>query len=129
MAREELLVRTFVELADSLVDDFDVVELLTRLADRCVELFDVAAAGLTLVAPDGDLRVMASSSEALRVLREEWANADRLTAIVCSVRNTYAVRRERSSVRRSHSTRPGVSQTASPMGRSSCRRRSQPDRA
>src|ERR1700676_3000996 len=68
MSREALLARTFVELADTLVDDFDVVELLTRLADRCVELFDVAAAGLTLVAPDGDLRVMASSSEALRVL-------------------------------------------------------------
>jgi GAF domain-containing protein len=68
MPREALLARTFVEVADSLVDDFDVVELLTRLADRCVELFDVGAAGLMLVAPDGDLRVMASSSEAMRVL-------------------------------------------------------------
>jgi len=68
MPREALLARTFVELADTLVDDFDVVELLTRLADRCVELLDVAAAGLMLVAPDGDLRVMASSSEAMRVL-------------------------------------------------------------
>jgi GAF domain-containing protein len=68
MPREALLTRTFVELADTLVDDFDVVELLTRLADRCVELFDVAAAGLMLAAPDGDLRVMASSSEAMRVL-------------------------------------------------------------
>jgi len=68
MPREALLARTFVELADTLVDDFDVVELLTRLADRCVELLDVAAAGLMLAAPDGDLRVMASSSEAMRVL-------------------------------------------------------------
>jgi GAF domain-containing protein len=68
MPREALLARTFVELADTLVDDFDVVELLTRLADRCVELFDITAAGLMLVAPDGDLRVMASSSEAMRVL-------------------------------------------------------------
>ena len=68
MAREALLVRTFVELADTLVDDFDVVELLTRLADRCVDVLDVTAAGLMLVSPDGDLRVMASSSEAMRVL-------------------------------------------------------------
>jgi GAF domain-containing protein len=68
MPREALLARTFVELADSLVDEFDVVELLTRLAERCAELFDVAAAGLMIVAPDGDLRVMASSSETMRVL-------------------------------------------------------------
>ena len=68
MPKQALFVRTLVELADTLVADFDVVELLTRLADRCVEVLDVAAAGLMLVAPDGDLRVMASSSEAMRVL-------------------------------------------------------------
>jgi GAF domain-containing protein len=61
-------VTTLVELADTLVADFDVVELLSLLADRCVEVLDVGAAGLMLVAPDGDLRVMASSSEAMRVL-------------------------------------------------------------
>jgi len=68
MPREALLARTMVELADTLVDDFDVVELLTLLADRCVEVLDVSAAGLMLAAPEGDLRVMASSSEAMRVL-------------------------------------------------------------
>ena len=67
-SREASLARTFVELADTLVADFDVVELLTMLADRCVEVLDVGAAGLMLVGPDGDLRVMASSSEAMRVL-------------------------------------------------------------
>jgi len=66
--REALLARTLVELADTLVADFDVVELLTRLTDRCVEVLDVAAAGLMLAGPDGELRVMASSSEAMRVL-------------------------------------------------------------
>ena len=68
MPRETRLARTLVELADTLVDDFDVVDLLTRLADRCVEVLDVGAAGLMLSAPDGELRVMASSSEAMRVL-------------------------------------------------------------
>jgi transcriptional regulator with GAF, ATPase, and Fis domain len=68
MSREALLARTFVELADTLVDHFDVVELLTRLADSCVNVLDIAAAGLMLVAADGDLRVMASSSEAMRLL-------------------------------------------------------------
>jgi GAF domain-containing protein len=45
-----------------------VVELLTLLADRCVEVLDVDAAGLMLATPDGALRVMASSSEAMLVL-------------------------------------------------------------
>jgi GAF domain-containing protein len=58
-----------VELADTLVEDFDVVELLTRLADRCVEVLDVAAAGLMLAGPGGgNLRVVASSSDAMRML-------------------------------------------------------------
>lgn len=66
--REARLARALVELADTLVADFDVVELLTRLTDRCVDVLDVSAAGIMLAAPDGDLRVMASSSEAMRVL-------------------------------------------------------------
>jgi GAF domain-containing protein len=68
MTREEMLARTLVELADNLVDDFDIVELLTTLSDRCVEVLDIAAAGIMLVAPDGELRVMTSSSEAMRVV-------------------------------------------------------------
>jgi GAF domain-containing protein len=63
-----MLAKTFVELADSLVADFDVVDLLTRLASRCVDVLDVGAAGIMLLAPDGELRVMASSSEVMRVL-------------------------------------------------------------
>lgn len=66
--RETMLVRALVELADNLVDDFDVVDLLTVLARRSVEVLDVAAAGVMLLAPGGALRVMASSSEAMRVL-------------------------------------------------------------
>ncbi len=57
-----------MELANTLVTDFDVLELLTWLAGRWVEVLDVAAAGLMLAGPDGDLRVVASSSEAMRVL-------------------------------------------------------------
>ena len=45
-----------------------MVDLLTRLADHCVEVLDVQAAGIMLASPDGHLRVMASSSDAMRVL-------------------------------------------------------------
>src|SRR4051812_11585451 len=58
-----------VELADTLVDDFDVVELLTLLTDRCVEILEVTAAGLMLASPgDANLRVLASSSDAMRLV-------------------------------------------------------------
>jgi GAF domain-containing protein len=66
--KEALLARTFVDLVDTLVDDFDVVDLLTLVADRCVEVLDISASGLMLVAPEGDLRVVAFSSEAVRVV-------------------------------------------------------------
>jgi len=63
MTREQRIVETFVELADTMVDDFDVIEFLHRLAERCVELLDCAEAGLLLADAAGVLRVMASSSE------------------------------------------------------------------
>jgi len=68
MPKQAQLARTLVELADTLVADFDVVDLLSLLAERCVEVLDVEAAGLMLAGPDGNLRVLASSSEAMRVL-------------------------------------------------------------
>jgi len=68
MQNEPLFIRTLVELADTLVDDFDVVDLLTLLSDRCVEVLDVSAAGIMLVSAEGDLRVIASSSEAMRIV-------------------------------------------------------------
>ena len=68
MTREELLARTLVELADTLVDDFDLVELLVLLVERSVELLDAAAAGLVLADEEGRLRVMASTSEPIQAV-------------------------------------------------------------
>jgi GAF domain-containing protein len=68
MARETMLAKALVELADTLVADFDVAELLLVLTDRCVDVLDVGAAGIMLASPAGDLRVMAASSEAMRLL-------------------------------------------------------------
>jgi len=68
MTREADVVRSLVNLADTLVADFDVVELLTRLTDQCVHVLGAAAAGVMLINSSGDLRLVASSSEAMRVL-------------------------------------------------------------
>jgi GAF domain-containing protein len=65
---EGLVARTFVEIAESLVDDYDILDLLTVLASRCVELFDVSQAGLMLASNGAPLRVAAASSEAMRLL-------------------------------------------------------------
>jgi len=55
-------------MADTLVDDYDVVDLLTGLANRCVSLLGVSAAGVMLASPAGSLGLVASSSEAMRLL-------------------------------------------------------------
>ncbi len=63
-----LLSETFVELTDTMVADFDVIDFLHVLTSRSVELLDVSAAGLLLADPRGELRVVAASSEAARLL-------------------------------------------------------------
>ena len=68
MVREQRLSQAFVELADTLVDDFDVVDFMTLLTERCVELLGATDGGLMLVDPQGELRVVASSSEQMRTL-------------------------------------------------------------
>ena len=59
---------TFVVLADTLADPFDVTDLLHVLTHRCVEILDVQAAGLMLADPEGFLHVSASSSQGAQLL-------------------------------------------------------------
>jgi GAF domain-containing protein len=66
--REAQLTATFVALADTLVADYDVVELVHTLIDTCADLLDAAGAGLTLAATDGQLEVLASTSEESRLV-------------------------------------------------------------
>jgi transcriptional regulator with GAF, ATPase, and Fis domain len=63
-----LLSDTFVELTDTMVAGFDMIDFLHILTDRSVKLLDVSAAGLLLADPRGELRVVAASSEAARLL-------------------------------------------------------------
>lgn len=64
--RDEWIARTFIELADTLVADFDLIEFLSMLADRCVELLGAVEVGLVLADPGGGLQVIASSTERMR---------------------------------------------------------------
>jgi transcriptional regulator with GAF, ATPase, and Fis domain len=64
----ELMSDTFVELTDTMVAGFDVIDFLYVLTDRSVQLLDVAAAGLLLADPRGELRVVAASSEVARLI-------------------------------------------------------------
>ncbi|MET0147127.1 MAG: GAF and ANTAR domain-containing protein [Ilumatobacteraceae bacterium] len=66
--RLERTADTFVEIVDTLVRDFDVIEVLTVLTSRCVELLDAAAAGILLADDAGNLRVVGASTEQIHLL-------------------------------------------------------------
>jgi GAF domain-containing protein len=68
MNRQALTATTFVEIVDTLVDDFDVIEVLTVLTSRSVDLLDVAAAGILLADNDRHLRVIGASTEQVGLL-------------------------------------------------------------
>jgi transcriptional regulator with GAF, ATPase, and Fis domain len=68
MAREQRLAEVFVELADTLVEEFDVVDFLQTLTERSVELVDTDAAGLMLSDQRGNLQVVAYTDESARLL-------------------------------------------------------------
>lgn len=59
---------TFVELADTLVDEFDVIDFLDNLTNRAVELLDVTACGVMLIDHNETMNVVAASTEQARLL-------------------------------------------------------------
>ena len=66
--RQALTATTFVEIVDTLVDDFDVIDVLTVLTSRSVELLEAAAAGILLADEHGHLRVIGASTEEVQLL-------------------------------------------------------------
>ncbi|MGO4594271.1 GAF and ANTAR domain-containing protein [Leifsonia sp. 2TAF2] len=66
--REQELLRAFAVLADTLVEDYDVVELLQTLVETCSSLLGASASGVLLADENGDLDVVASTSEATRLV-------------------------------------------------------------
>jgi transcriptional regulator with GAF, ATPase, and Fis domain len=74
---ERQLAETFVTLADTLVDDFDVVDFLHELTVRTAEILGVSAAGVLLSDQRGTLRVVAASTEQTRLLELLQSQTDR----------------------------------------------------
>ncbi|GHH43588.1 GAF and ANTAR domain-containing protein [Streptomyces candidus] len=90
-AREQRLTEVFVEVADTLVEDFDVLDFLHRLSRRCVELLDVSAAGILLVDAHGELRLVAASDEDTRLLELFALQHDQGPCVDCFRTGTHAV--------------------------------------
>jgi ANTAR domain/GAF domain len=81
--REQQLAEALVMLADTLADDYDVVEFMDRLLERCVVMLGATAAGLLLLDQRGDLAVVASSSEETRLLEVFQLQGDEGPCLDC----------------------------------------------
>jgi hypothetical protein len=81
--RETRVLEAVVTLVDSLLDDFDVVELLTELTERCAQLLDIESAGLLLADPLERLRLIAATSEETRELELFQLQADEGPCVDC----------------------------------------------
>ena len=81
--RETRVLDAVVSLVDSLLDDFDVVELLTELTERCADLLDIAAAGILLADPLGQLRLLAATSKQTWELELFQLQADEGPCVDC----------------------------------------------
>jgi transcriptional regulator with GAF, ATPase, and Fis domain len=77
------LADVFVEMADTLVDDFDVIDFMHVLTERCVQLLDVSAAGLLLTDGHDKLQVVAASSERTRLLELFQLQTDQGPCVDC----------------------------------------------
>jgi len=80
---DRLITRTFVELADTLVADFDIIDLLHTLTERCVDLLEVDAAGILLVDARGTLSLVAASTEQVRLLELFQLQAEQGPCLDC----------------------------------------------
>jgi transcriptional regulator with GAF, ATPase, and Fis domain len=83
MPEQQQLAEAFVNLADTLVDQYDVVEFMHLLSEHCVTLLDVAAAGLLLADERGNLTVIAASAEETHLLELFQIQADEGPCLDC----------------------------------------------
>ena len=76
LTREARLLQTFAKLADTLVADYDVVDLLQMLVDTCRDVLEMTAAAILLADGRGDLEVIASTSESSRLVEMMQLSAE-----------------------------------------------------
>ena len=81
--RETRVLDAVVSLVDSLLVDFDVMDLLTELTERCADLIDVAAAGFLLADPFDQLHLLAATTEQARELELFQLQADQGPCMEC----------------------------------------------
>jgi transcriptional regulator with GAF, ATPase, and Fis domain len=74
--QSERLAKVFVEIADTLVDEFDLIEFLQMVTARTSELTDATATGLLLADSGGQLQFMAASNEQVHLLELFQIQAD-----------------------------------------------------
>src|SRR5690349_919905 len=66
--RESTLTAAVIDIVDTMVADYDLIDLAHRLVAHCVDLLDVSAAGLLLTDGQGNLGLLASSNEHARLI-------------------------------------------------------------
>jgi GAF domain-containing protein len=81
--REGGLVTAFVRLADTLVTDYDVIELFHELCADCVDLLGVDAAGLLFGDQRGSLRCVSASTEAAQLVELFQLQSDQGPCLDC----------------------------------------------
>lgn len=82
-SREMQLLDAISVLTDTLVSDYDVVEVAQVLVETCASLFDIDAAGLMVAGRDGILDVLASTSEATRLIEVLQLDAEAGPCLEC----------------------------------------------
>ena len=81
--RDQALAKAFVTLADTLVADYDVIDVLHQLTLECVALLRVDAAGLLLSDQRGTLQITAASTERARVVELFQLQSDEGPCLDC----------------------------------------------
>ena len=82
-SRETRVLDAVVSLVDNLLDDFDIVDLVTELTERCADLLDIAAAGFLLSDPLGQLHLLAATTRQTRELELFQLQADEGPCVEC----------------------------------------------